>query len=101
LLGILDAIKDIKNIADTSTAQALKILMAKIIQLDKKELESLLQYALQYPPRVRALLGAIVEYQFKNKYDTAALQKTLNPTTIFKLGVKETDLPTMKNWKLK
>jgi len=101
LLGILDAIKDIKNIADTSTTQALKILMSKIAALEKKEVESLLQYALQYPPRVMALLGAIVEYKFNNKYSTEALQKALNPTTTYKLGVKETDLPTMKNWKLK
>jgi hypothetical protein len=101
LLGILDAIKDIKNISDTSTTQALKILMAKITKLDEKKIESLLQYALQYPPRVRALLGAILEYKFKNAYNTTALQKSLNPTTTYKLGVKQTDLPTMKNWKLK
>ncbi len=101
LLGILDAIKDIKNISDTSIAKTLKILMAKIIQLEKKEMECLLQYALKYPPRVRALLGAIVEYKFKNRYDTGALQKSLNPTTTFKLDVKESDLPTMKNWQLK
>ncbi len=101
LLGMLDAVKDIRNIADTSTTQALKILMAKLEQLNKKEIEQLLQYALQYPPRVRALLGAIVEYKFKNTYSTTALQKSLNPTTTYKLGVKPTDLPTMINWKLK
>ena len=56
LLGILDAIKDIRNIADTSTAQAIKILAAKIAQFEKKDIESLIEYALQYPPRGRALL---------------------------------------------
>jgi Family of unknown function (DUF6088) len=101
LLGILDAVKDIRNIADTPTAQALKILTGKIMQLDKTEIERLLQYALQYPPRVRALLGAIVEYKFANKFKTVALQKSLNPYTTYKLGLTPTDLPTMKNWKLK
>ncbi len=101
LLGILDAIKDIRNIAATSAAQVLKILMPKIAQLDKKEIDLLLQYALKYPPRVRALLGAIIENKFKNTFNTAALQKSLNPTTTYKLDVTLKDLPTIKNWRIK
>jgi len=101
LLGVLDAIKDIKNIADTSTSKAIKILAAKIEKFEKTAIQNLIEYALQYPPRVRALLGAIVEDRFRNKFNVEPLQKSLNPSTSYKLNVKESDLSTIKNWNLK
>ena len=100
LLGILDAIKDIRNIADTSTAKAIKILAAKLEKFDKKDIQSLIEFALQYPPRVRALLGAIVEERFGNQFNVESLQNSLNPTTTYKLKIKESDLSTIKNWNL-
>jgi len=100
LLGILDTIKDIKNIADTSTANAIKILAAKMEKFDNPAIESLIKYALQYPPRVRALLGAIVEDRFGNKFNLQPLQTSLNPYTSYKLRLKESDLSTIKNWNL-
>lgn len=100
LLGILDAIKDIRNIADTSTTKAIKILAAKMEKFDKTAIESLIEYALQYPPRVRALLGAIVEDRFGNKFNLETLQTSLNPSTSYKLKVKKSDLSTIKNWNL-
>jgi hypothetical protein len=30
--------------------------------------------------------------------DTLNLKESLNPITKFELGLKETDLPTLKNW---
>jgi hypothetical protein len=66
LLGILDALKDIKSIPDSSASNAIKILMPKIKVLKKNDIENLIKYALQYPPRVRALLGAILENIFRN-----------------------------------
>ena len=101
LLGLLDALKDIRRIADTPTATVLKILIPKIEKLESEAIEGLMKYSLQYPPRVRALLGAIIEYKFANKYNTTDLKKSLNPTTTYKLGVKPEDLPTMKNWNFK
>jgi hypothetical protein len=56
---------------------------------------------LQYPPRARALLGAMVENMFGNEYNLTALKKSLNPSTSFKLSIKNTDLPTIKNWNIK
>jgi len=43
LLCILDAIKDIKNIADTSTKKGIKILAAKIEKFDKIVIQSLIE----------------------------------------------------------
>lgn len=101
LLGILDAIKDIKNIADTPTAKAIKILAAKIEKFEQLDIQNLMKYAIQYPPRVRALLGAILEDKFTNEFDLASLKKSLNPTSTYKIRIKEADFPTIKNWNIK
>jgi hypothetical protein len=52
-----------------------------------------------YPPRVRALLGAILE-DINTSFDTSELKESINPLTIFELGLKEKDLPTIKNWNI-
>jgi hypothetical protein len=101
LLGILDALKDIKSIPDSSASNAIKILMPKIKVLEKNDIVNIIKYALKYPPRVRALLGAIIENVFrKNEYDVLPLEKSLNPSTTFKLGIKNNDLPTSQNWNI-
>jgi hypothetical protein len=56
---------------------------------------------MEYPPRVRALLGAIVQEKFTTDFDLSDLKGSLNPTTIFKLNIKEADWPTIKNWQIK
>ena len=101
LLGILDAIKDIKRIPDTSTTRVIKILMPKLKQLTQKEIKSMLQYALKYPPRARALLGALLQNIFDSRFNLTELKSSLNPSTFFRLGIKETDLPTLSNWNIK
>ena len=56
---------------------------------------------MKYPPRVRALLGAIIEDKFKTTFELSDLKSSLNPTTVYKLKIKETDFPTIKNWQIK
>ena len=101
LLGILDAIKDVRNISDTSATQAINILAGKLANFNKTSLEELITLSIFYPPRVRALLGAIIEEKFDEAFDLSILKKSLNPTTVFKLNIKETDFPTIKNWQIK
>lgn len=101
LLGILDAIKDIRNISDTSTSQAIKILANKLVKFEKKDIKRLIEFSIQYPPRVRALLGAIIEDKFETEFDLSTLKNSLNPTTVYKLHIKESDFPTIKNWNIK
>jgi hypothetical protein len=74
--------------------------MPKIKVFKKNDIENLIKYALQYPPRVRALLGAILENIFRNKFDLLTLKSSLNPSTNFKLGIKNTVLPTTQNWNM-
>jgi len=98
ILGLLDAFKDIKRIPDSSTGQAIRRLSAILKELDTKQTESLVKYALVYPPRVRALVGAVLQ---NNGYQGKGLEKlkdNLNPLTIIKLNLKESELPTKSNW---
>lgn len=101
ILGLLDAVKDIKRIPDCTVDQAVRRLSVIIKNLSTKQSEELIEYALLYPARVRALLGAVLE---NNNYEFArwkVLKETLNPFTIIKLGINETELPTIVNWNIK
>lgn len=97
-LGLLDAFKDIKRIPDCSVAQAVRRVIAIVKGLNEKQTQTLLKYALVYPPRVRALVGAVLENTKENVKNLEKLKESLNPLTTFKLGLKETNLPTKHNW---
>ncbi len=99
LLGFLDAIKDIKRIPDCSVSKAVKILSGKIKKLNEKQIIDLVKYALLYPVRVRALVGAMLE-NLNIQTNNQKLKQSLNPLTKVKLGLKDTELPTIKNWNI-
>lgn len=101
LLGILDVLKDIKSIPDSSPSNVLKILMPKIKAFEKKEVKNLIQLSLSYPPRVRALLGALIEYLSPKEFNLIRLKESLNPTSIYKLKIKNEILPTVDKWNIK
>jgi hypothetical protein len=98
ILGLLDAFKDIKRIPDCSVEQGLHRLSAILNELSQLQTESLIKYALVYPPRVRALVGAVLEHIGYTGDGLGKLKDSLNPLTTFKLGLNETDLPGKKNW---
>lgn len=98
LLGILDAIKDIKQIPDSSVSSSVKRLAGIILEQSDRQINELIKYALLYPPRVIALLGAILENM--GNVDISKLKDKLNPLTKFKIGLNEKDLPTIKNWNI-
>ena len=101
LLGFLDAFKDIRQIPDSTTAKTVKLLSERIKQLTETQRAEMVKYALLYPPRVRALLGAILESQMASSKDIKKLKESLNPLTTIKVGLKESDLPTINNWNIK
>lgn len=100
-LGLLDAFKDIKHIPDSTVAQAICRLSAIAKELSKKEIDSLIKYALVYPPRVRALVGAVLQNNAYTGNGLEKLKESLNPLTIVKLGLKKSELPTKTNWYIK
>lgn len=97
LLGLLDAIKDIRTIPDAEVKISVKILGGKIKNLSEKQIKELIRYALAYPPRTRALLGAMLE-NINGKINITALKESLNPLTKIKIGLTEKELSTVNNW---
>ena len=100
LLQILDTLKDFKTIQDLNTKSAIMILKTTISKLSIQETKNLMKYAISYPPRVIAFLGAIIEYIDVN-VQTDQLKEILNPLTKYKIGINSDILPTSKNWSIK
>jgi len=99
LLEILDALKDFKTIPDLDKKSAITLLKNKISKLTENDLSKIVRYALKYPPRAKALLGAILEFS-KKKNSIESLKTNLNPLTSYKLGIKEEILPTAPKWNI-
>lgn len=100
LLEILDALKDFKIIPDLDKKSAITLLKDKISKLTGSNISKMTRYALKYPPRVVALLGAIFEY-YKINNNIEILRYHLNPLTTFKIGVTRELLPTAPKWNIK
>lgn len=96
-LEILDAIKDFKIIPDLNKKAGVKILTERIKALENKDL--LKSLALRYPPRARALTGALIELTDKRE-DLTPLKESLNPLSTFKYNLNATYLPNYKNWQI-
>lgn len=99
LLEILDALKDFKTISDLDKKSAITLLKNKISKLSEKDQSRLIRYALKYPPRAIALVGAILELSNK-KNGLESLRTNLNPLTTYKIGIKKETLPTAPEWNI-
>ena len=99
LLQILDAIRNIKKIPDTSISFACMRFIAIFKDLPEKDRSTLVRLSQKYPPATRALLGAIFEeigdYSFSD-----LLQKSLNPITKYKLLGANKALSTTEKWNI-
>lgn len=97
-LGFLDALKDINIISDLDQKSAVVILSNMLKEMPNKKLAETIKYALVYPPRTRALLGALLENMAKNEL-IQVLKESLNPFSEYKTVISK-QLPTGKNWNL-
>jgi hypothetical protein len=99
LLQLLDAMRDIKKILDTSAEKAVPILLDRMKKLTVEELKRMVKLALDYNPATRALLGTLLEQLFPS-IPVTALRKSLNPLSKYKLNIPETVLPNRSNWNI-
>jgi len=99
LLEILDIMKDFTKIPDMDRETGIRFLLNKLKDFEEKELTGIIKYALLYPPRVRAFLGALLN-QITNQ-ENKPLKQSLNPLTIYEMEIKEEILPTAPNWNIK
>jgi len=97
-LMILDALKEVRRVQDASPDRVVTILRGWIKKMDRKQVEELSELGAEYPPRVRAILGAILEI-LGRKRQSAKLKATLNPLSKYKVGIREA-LPNRREWNL-
>jgi len=99
LLQYLDALKDIKKISDSDVNRSLKIISSYILKLSISEQERMVNLAeTYYRPQVRALIGLI--FTRFNLSIPRSLALSLNPTTTYKLKLKEAEWPLAKQWNI-
>lgn len=100
LLQLLDALRDIKSIPDANPDDSFKILRKRISDLTKNEKERLISLALSFNPGTRALLGALIENNFKG-VSVSKLMHSINRLSVFETGVSSELLPNKSAWNLK
>jgi hypothetical protein len=98
LLQILDAIRNIKKIPDTTITNSCIRFIAILRQLKEKDLLLIMRLANKYPPATRALLGAMLDELKSTKSET--LFNTLNPITKYKLAGAFSVLSTAEKWNI-
>jgi hypothetical protein len=79
---------------------AVSYLLNFIKGLKQKDFLRLIRYALEYPPRTRAFLGALLE-KLKTEQDTNQLKQSLNSLTVYDLGINKQILSTVSEWNIK
>lgn len=100
LLQYLDALKDIKKIMDSDLNLSLKIMRKYISELSEREQGRLLKLAISYySPQVRALVGLLLS-SLKLSVP-GSLSRSLNPTTIYKLKLDESQWPMAREWNIR
>lgn len=99
LMELLDVLKDFKIIPDKNKSQVIKFMLQKIKGLPKNEKKKLVEIALNYPPRVRAFTGAILNKINPGKPDEK-LKDSLNPLTIYKFGINKKHLSNIEYWNI-
>lgn len=99
LLGLLDALKEFKQIPDLDKNSAVKLISKTLKELTPTETKLLIKCSLAYPPRVRSFLGALLE-SIKTSTDLTSLKKSLNPLSEYDYGIEDI-LSTAKNWNIK
>ncbi len=100
LLGILDAIKDFNTISDINYELGITLIISKLRTLSLNEITEIIKYSLNYPPRTRALLGAMLEIMNKSLV-LNVLKSSLNPLSKYTYGIKNGILPNALEWQLK
>lgn len=99
LLQILDAIRYIRKIPDSTPERACRRFLAILKDIPEKEKKTLVRLAIKYPPATRALLGAMLDQQQLVSL-TDPLFKSLNPITKYKLPGAGKVLSFAQKWNI-
>jgi predicted transcriptional regulator of viral defense system len=99
-LELLDVIKDLNTIPDLQKKDGLVYLKTAVYSLDKAEIKKLITYGIAYPPKVRALLGAVLEATNVDTTNLSLLKKSINPSSSYQYGITPEMLSTVNSWNI-
>lgn len=97
-LQLLDVIRFIKSIPDTTPEKVAVRLMEIFKNFEEKDFKIIIRLSMKYQASIRAILGAILE---EMKIDTNELRKSLNPISMYEIQGLNKVLSTTKNWNIK
>lgn len=101
LLQWLEVLRDVRRIPDTTPGRVVVRVADYLRQLPAPARRRLTALAVrQSPPRVRALLGALLE-TLPDAAGAAGLRATLNPLTTYRLGLSAAALPNRAVWNIR
>lgn len=86
MLRLLDCLKWIKKIPDTTVDKSYTLLKKKVSEYEKEDHKQLVELSLNYTPLTRALLGSMLT----DESLVATLHQALNPLTRFRIGLSST-----------
>lgn len=99
ILQILDCIKYIKEIPDTTQDKACGTIKLLIKKLDANELRLIKKLVLNYNSATRALTGAIIETIFDDS-EAKSIFESLNPSSKYTYNISKMTLPTKQKWNI-
>jgi predicted transcriptional regulator of viral defense system len=99
-LELLDVIKDLNTIPDLQKNDGLVYLKKVIYNFETTEIKKLITYGVAYPPKVRALLGALLEAMNVDTTKLSLLKKSINPSSSYEYGITPKMLSTVISWNI-
>lgn len=99
LLQLLDVLRFIKKIPDSSIAESIARMVKVISVQTDDELKRMVRLSSKYPPSTRALFGAILDELEKGEL-ARPLQNSLNPISTYKLEGSDQVLRYASKWNL-
>ena len=97
---MLDCLKMLKGIPDTTKNDSLSVLGRIIRKYNKTDREMLIQLSMKYPASTRALLGMIFEGE-KIMGPLDKIRETLNPISTYNMGIRQLDKFLKEKWGIK
>lgn len=98
--ALIEFIRDRGDYAETSPFETYERIQYLLINMSQGDICDLSDVAVTEPPRVRAILGALMESANLPDASWTALKKSLNPLTRFDFG-QFSELPNAKAWQAK
>ena len=99
LLQLLDSIKYIKKIPDSSVKKSCLRFLEILKELNFDNKQELIRLSLKYPPSTRALLGALLD-EIQEEPITLSLKESLNPITKYELSNANEILTKASDWNI-